>query len=277
MNVVRTAADLTVMLRTAERPVGFVPTMGALHDGHMSLVHAARQRPGTVVMSIFVNPLQFGPGEDFARYPRSEESDLSAAAAAGVDLVFIPSVDEMYPVGRATTVHVERITEKYEGAIRPGHFDGVATVVARLLGMVQPRFAFFGRKDAQQLAMVRRLVTDLSIPVEIVPCDTVRESDGLALSSRNRLLSGADRARATVLWRALGAGAAAIGEGREVPDIERSMTEILEAGTDGVDYAAVVNPDTFDPAEQGQPVLLIVAARLGQTRLIDNLLVERVR
>lgn len=277
MNVVRTIEEVGDVMATVPEPVGFVPTMGALHDGHLSLVRAARERSSTVVMSIFVNPLQFGPGEDLARYPRSEESDLSAAEAAGVDVVFIPSVDEMYPEGRATTVHVERITERYEGAIRPGHFDGVATVVARLLGIVGPRFAFFGRKDAQQLAVVQRLVIDLSIPTEIVACGTVRESDGLALSSRNRFLSGADRARASSLWRALGAGAAAIGEGREVPDVERSMIEILEAGTDSVDYAAVVNPDTFDPAEPGEPGLLIVAARLGQTRLIDNLLVERVR
>lgn len=277
MRIARSVVEARDALDSATRPVGLVPTMGALHDGHLSLVRTARERSSTVVMSIFVNPLQFGPGEDFARYPRSEESDLSAAGSTGVDLVFIPSVDEMYPEGRATTVHVERITEKYEGAIRPGHFDGVATVVARLLGIVGPRFAFFGRKDAQQLAMVRRLVTDLSIPTEIVPCDTVRESDGLALSSRNRFLSGADRARATVLWRALETGSAAIREGRKIPDVERSMTEILKAGTDGVDYAAVVNPDTFDPAEPGGPGLLIVAARLGQIRLIDNLLVERVR
>ena len=277
MRVVRTIDQVRDAAADSPGPVGFVPTMGALHDGHLSLIRAARERSSTVVMSIFVNPLQFGPGEDFARYPRSEESDLSAAEAAGIDLVFMPSVDEMYPEGRATTVRVERITEKYEGAIRPGHFDGVATVVARLLGIVGPRFAFFGRKDAQQLATVRRLVIDLSIPTEIVGCDTVRESDGLALSSRNRFLSGEDRARATSLWRALDAGAAAIGEGREVPDVERSMIEILEAGTDGVDYAAVVNPDTFDPAEPGEPGLLIVAARLGQTRLIDNLLVEHVR
>jgi pantoate--beta-alanine ligase len=277
MNVARTIDEVRDAVAKAPEPVGFVPTMGALHDGHLSLVRAARERSNTVVMSIFVNPLQFGPGEDFARYPRSEESDLTAAETAGVDLVFMPSVDEMYPEGRATSVHVAGITESYEGAVRPGHFDGVATVVARLMGIVGPRFAFFGRKDAQQLAMVRRLVTDLSIPTEIVPCETVRESDGLALSSRNRFLSDADRARATSLWRALDAGAAAIREGRKVPDVERSMIEILEAGTDGVDYAAVVNPDTFDPAEPGEPGLLIVAARLGQTRLIDNLLVERVR
>jgi pantoate--beta-alanine ligase len=276
MNVLRTIDEVRDAVAKAPEPVGFVPTMGALHEGHLSLVRAARERSGIVVMSIFVNPLQFGPGEDFARYPRSEGSDLSAAEAAGVDLVFVPSVDEMYPAGRATTVHVEGITDEYEGAIRPGHFDGVATVVARLLGIVGPRFAFFGRKDAQQLAMVRRLVADLAIPTEIVPCDTVREEDGLALSSRNRFLSTEERTRATSLWRALQAGAAALREGRRVPDVERSMIEILEAGTDGVDYAAVVNPDTFVPAEPGGPGLLIVAARLGQTRLIDNLLVERL-
>ena len=277
MKVARSLAEAREVLATAPRPVGLVPTMGALHDGHLSLVTVARERSETVVMSIFVNPLQFGPGEDFERYPRSEEDDLSAAEEAGVDVAFLPSVGEMYPDGRATTVHVDRITKDYEGAVRPGHFDGVATVVAKLLGIVGPDLAYFGRKDAQQLAVVSRLVEDLSIPTEIVACETVREADGLALSSRNGYLSVEERSRATSLWRALQAGASAVADGESRHEVEARMAKIMEAETDGVDYAALVNPDTFEPAEPGGPGLLIVAARLGRTRLIDNLLVELVR
>ena len=277
MKVTRTIEEVRSAVAASVGPVAFVPTMGALHEGHLSLVTSARERSGTVVMSIFVNPLQFGPGEDFERYPRSEKDDLDKAERAGVDVAFLPSVDEMYPDGRATTVHVGGITERFEGAVRPGHFDGVATVVGKLLGIVGPDVAFFGRKDAQQLAVVRRMVSDLSIPTEIVGCETVREADGLALSSRNRYLSDADRARATSLWRALQAGAAALERGEGRREVERLMGEMIEAGTDGLDYAAVVNPDTFGAAEPGGPGLLIVAARLGQTRLIDNLLVEQMR
>ena len=265
------------MLADAPRPVGLVPTMGALHEGHLSLVRAARAQSRTVAMSIFVNPLQFGPGEDFDRYPRSEDDDLESAERAGVDVAFLPSVEEMYPDVRVTTVHVDGISDRFEGSVRPGHFDGVATVVAKLFGIVGPDLAYFGRKDAQQLAVVRRMVEDLSIPTDIVGCDTVRESDGLAMSSRNRYLSADQRERATSLWRALQAGAAAVADGESVTGVEGRMTEVLEAETDAVDYAALVNPDTFEPAEPGGPGLLIVAARLGSTRLIDNLLVETLR
>ena len=277
MRVARSIAEVREAVAAAPQPVGLVPTMGALHDGHLSLVTVARERSETVVMSIFVNPLQFGPGEDFERYPRSEEDDLRAAEEAGVDVAFVPSVEEMYPDGRATTVHVERITNDYEGAVRPGHFDGVATVVVKLFGIVGSDLAYFGRKDAQQLAVVRRLVEDLSIRTEIVACETVREADGLAMSSRNRYLSAEERSRATSLWRALQTGAAAVADGESRPEVEARMAKIMEAETDGVDYAALVNPDTFEPAGPGGPGLLIVAARLGRTRLIDNLLVELVR
>ena len=277
MKIIRTIAEMKGHIPTASAPVGLVPTMGALHEGHLSLVRVARARSRTVTMSIFVNPLQFGPGEDFDRYPRSEDDDLESAERAGVDVAFLPSVDEMYPDVRATTVHVGGITQRFEGAIRPGHFDGVATVVAKLLGIVRPDLAYFGRKDAQQLAVVRRMVEDLSIPTDIVGCDTVRESDGLAMSSRNRYLSADQRERATSLWRALQAGAAAVANGESATGVEERMTKVLEAEADSVDYAALVNPDTFEPAGSGGPGLLIVAARLGSTRLIDNLLVETLR
>jgi len=251
--------------------------MGALHEGHLSLVRAARDRCETVVLSIFVNPLQFGPHEDLARYPRSEEADLTAAENEKVDIVFLPSVAEMYPEGRSTVVHVGGIARRFEGAARPGHFEGVATVVAKLFGVVQPDVAFFGEKDAQQLAVVRSLVADLSMSVEIVACPTVRESDGLAMSSRNAYLSPEDRPRATALWHALKAGAATLREGRTPAEAETEMRAILEAGADHVDYAAVVDPDTFLAPTPGRPQLLIVAARVGGTRLIDNLLVEEIR
>lgn len=274
MKVVRTIAELRDELVAVATPIGFVPTMGALHEGHLSLVREARGRSETVVMSIFVNPLQFGPDEDFDRYPRGEDADLAAAEEAGVDLVFMPSVEEMFPSGRATTVHVDGVTDLFEGAIRPGHFDGVATVVAKLFGIVQPDAAFFGHKDAQQLAVVRRMVADLSLPIEIVGCPTVRETDGLALSSRNVYLGDDDRIRARSLWRALQAGAEELYRTDQIGRAEAAMRDGLEPETDEVDYASVVDPDTFGPPREGGRYLLIVAARVGGTRLIDNFLVE---
>ena len=278
MNVTKTIAETRRALRSAPRPVGFVPTMGALHEGHLSLVRAARERSETVVVSVFVNPLQFGPTEDFARYPREEETDLAAADDAGVDVVFMPSVSEMYPGDRATTVTVGGgITNRFEGEIRPGHFDGVATVVAKLFGIVDPDLAFFGQKDAQQLAVVRRMVVDLSMRVEIVGCDTIRERDGLAMSSRNAYLSARDRDRARSLWAALQAGAEALRSGSDETGAAAAMRTIVERETDVVDYAAVVDPDTFEDPGPGGKRLLIVAARVGGTRLIDNLLMEENR
>ena len=277
MKVVRTIDEARDALDSASRPVGFVPTMGALHEGHLSLVRAARTKAVTVVMSIFVNPLQFGPDEDLERYPRSEEADLKVAEAEGVDFVFAPSVDEMYPDGRKTTVEIGELGDVYEGAFRPGHFGGVATVVAKLFGIVIPDVAFFGQKDAQQLAVIRRMVEDLSLPVEIMAAPTIRAEDGLALSSRNAYLSDDQRRRASALWRALRVGWQMLEDGAGDDRVVREMTAILGEEADAVDYVAVVDPDTFKAPSQGGPRLLIVAARFGQTRLIDNLLVERVR
>ncbi len=273
MKVVRTIAEMRTAIADSARPVGFVPTMGALHEGHHSLMRLARQRCDTVVVSIFVNPLQFGPQEDFERYPRSEETDLAAAEEEKVDIVFLPSVEEMYPGDRSTTVTVGAIGTKYEGAVRPGHFDGVATVVAKLFGIVQADVAFFGQKDAQQLAVIKQMARDLSIPVEVVGCETIREPDGLALSSRNVYLSPEDRQRATALWKALELGAVDV-RARRPEQAERAMVGVLAGAVDSVDYAAVVDPDSFGPPQEGGPYLLIVAARFGETRLIDNLIVE---
>jgi pantoate--beta-alanine ligase len=235
--------------------VGLVPTMGALHDGHRALLRAARAECDRVVMSLFVNPTQFGPGEDLDRYPRDEAGDRAIAAEEGVDEVFAPTVAEMYPAGFATTVSVGDLARRYEGAHRPGHFDGVATVVLKLLQRVRPHAAYFGRKDAQQLAVIRRMVADLDVPVEIRPVETVREPDGLAISSRNVYLSADERRAAPSLHRALRARDPSLCEGE-------------------VDYLAVVDPDTFDSIPPRPGVLVIGAARFGTTRLIDNIALE---
>jgi pantoate--beta-alanine ligase len=235
--------------------VGLVPTMGALHAGHRALLRAARGENDRVVMSLFVNPTQFGEGEDFERYPRDEGRDRAIAAQEGVDEVFAPAVDDMYPPGFATAIDVGPLGSRFEGAFRPGHFAGVATVVMKLLQRVRPSAAYFGQKDAQQLAVIRRMVRDLDVPVDIRSVPTVRDSDGLALASRNAYLSAAERARATSLHRALVARDPSLVEGE-------------------LDYLAVVDPDTFDEVDPRPGTLVIGAARFGGTRVIDNIVLE---
>jgi pantoate--beta-alanine ligase len=277
VNVVRTAAELRAILgaaRTEGRLIGFVPTMGALHAGHISLLDAARAESEVVILSIFVNPLQFGPTEDLAAYPRDETADIAVAERAGVDVVFLPTVDEMYPAGRDTTVTVGHIGTIVEGAERPGHFDGVATVVAKLFGLVEPDVSYFGQKDAQQVAVIKQLVRDLSFRTRISVQPTVREPDGLALSSRNAYLSPDERSRATALHRALTEGARTLRE-EDVGGAEKNMWELLVAGGLEPGYARVVDPDTFGPPGSTGEALLVIAARLGTTRLIDNMLVAQ--
>ncbi|HYP23742.1 MAG TPA: pantoate--beta-alanine ligase [Actinomycetota bacterium] len=278
MRVARTVAEVRAFYRN-ERPrgttVAFVPTMGALHDGHLSLVRKAGEAADLVVVSIFVNPLQFGPGEDFESYPRDETRDVGLVEQEGVNLVFLPAVDQMYPEGAVTTVHLDGpLATTLEGEVRPGHFDGVATVVAKLFNAIDPDVAVFGQKDAQQVAVIRRMVRDLSYRTEIVVAPTVRDADGLALSSRNVYLSDDDREAATALHRALLAGEEAWrGGGAEAA--EDAMRGVLD-GADGVepDYAAAVDPYSFGAPTGDGPVLLAVAARVGRTRLIDNVLVR---
>jgi pantoate--beta-alanine ligase len=254
--------------------IGFVPTMGNLHAGHHSLVKLARERADRVVASVFVNPTQFGPNEDFARYPRTPEADAEGLGEAGCDLLWLPSVETMYPYGADAAVHmrVPGITDVLDGAHRPGHFDGVVTVVSRLFNQVQPDVAAFGRKDYQQLAVIRYLVRDLAFPIELLPAPIVREDDGLAMSSRNQYLSSQERATAPVIHRTLLAmrDAATAGAARAV--IEAEAGAALTASGLVVDYAVVRRPDLAEPSdgEGGQQVALI-AARLGKTRLIDNL------
>lgn len=252
--------------------VGLAPTMGYLHEGHLALFRAARESSDTVVASIFVNPLQFGPEDDLSRYPRDLNRDRHLAEEAGVDLLFAPSVEEMYPAPPAIRIALEGLTDFFEGTHRPGHFEGVAIVVAKLFAGIQPQRAFFGRKDAQQLALVRRMVVDLSFPVEIVPVPTVREADGLALSSRNRFLTDSQRREARALSRGLLAAATAVENGeRDGSALESTViTEVAGSGLE-LEYVALADSATAQPAATLEvDSFLAVAARVGETRLIDN-------
>ncbi len=281
MEVLESAAachDALERARAAGRTVGLVPTMGALHDGHVSLVARARAECDVVAVSIFVNPLQFGDPEDMARYPRTLERDLLVCAEAGADVVFVPPLGEMYPswpAPPATTLSVCGVSDRWEGASRPGHFDGVATVVAKLFAIAGRCRAYFGLKDFQQLAVVRQMACDLSLPVAVVGCPTVREADGLALSSRNVRLSGAERAAATVLARALAAGRGALAAGaRSGAEVSRAM-RAAAAGQPLVrlDYAAAVDASSLEEADAIDDVgavRLLIAAQVGPVRLIDN-------
>jgi pantoate--beta-alanine ligase len=277
MRTVRTVADVRAALVDTPRPVGLVPTMGALHDGHLALVRAARATCRTVVVSLFVNPAQFNEQGDLDGYPRDEARDADLARGAGADLLFAPGVDEVYPPGFATTVSVRGITEPLEGVQRgTAHFDGVATVVTKLLNMVGPDVAFFGQKDAQQAAVIRRFVTDLNIPVRVETVPTVREPDGLALSSRNVHLLGDDRARALALSKALQAAEQAVATGARDPAQIRAtaLSAMHDFGIEP-EYLELVSPETLTPVTDiAGEVLVAVAARVGSTRLIDNTLIH---
>ncbi len=280
MNVVRTVAELRAELlepRRAGRRIGLVPTMGSFHDGHLSLMRRARQDCDVVVVSLFVNPTQFNDATDLAAYPRDPERDAGLAADIGVDYLFAPAVEDVYPPGFATTVSVAGLTETLEGAHRGrAHFDGVATVVTKLFNMVGPDIAYFGQKDAQQALVIRRFVRDLDIPVAIEVCPTVREADGLAMSSRNVHLSPADRARAAALHRALSAAREAVIAGERDPSAAREHA-LAELTSDGIEpeYVELVSADGLAPIERiDGDVLAVLAAPLGGTRLIDNELIK---
>jgi len=263
--------------RAEGRVIGFVPTMGALHAGHLSLVEAARRDSSPVVVSIFVNPKQFGPQEDFAKYPRPIEEDQAQLERLGVDCLFAPSVDEIYPPGFRTTVNVESLGDRLEGRARPGHFRGVATVVLKLLEIVAPQFAYFGRKDAQQLRVIRQMAADLALDAEMVTCPIVREADGLAMSSRNAYLSPQERRAATVLYRALDAARQAIAAGEhDAARLVEAMRGVLAAEPlAATDYAEIVDADSFQTVTRLRGACLaLLAVRIGATRLIDNMLIE---
>jgi pantoate--beta-alanine ligase len=263
--------------RVEGRVIGFVPTMGALHAGHLSLVQAARRDSSPVVVSIFVNPKQFGPQEDFAKYPRPIEDDQAQLERLGVDFLFAPSVDEMYPPGFRTTVIVENLGDRLEGRARPGHFRGVATAVLKLLEIVAPQFAYFGRKDAQQVRVIRQMAADLALDAEIVTCPIVREADGLALSSRNAYLSPQERRAATVLYRSLDAARQAIAAGEhDAARLVEAMRGVLATEPLAApDYAEIVDADSFQTVTRLRGACLaLLAVRIGATRLIDNMLIE---
>lgn len=278
MKIVQTRDELRQLISANKnKTIGFVPTMGYLHDGHLSLIERAQAECGCVVASIFVNPLQFGPQEDFESYPRDAERDARLAERSGVDILFIPDTKEMYPKTPLTTISVAKVTDSLCGASRPGHFDGVATVVAKLFNLIQPDKAYFGLKDAQQIAVIKQMVTDLNMPVDIVPCPTVREPDGLAMSSRNVYLSDEERKQATVLYRALKTAEQKLSSGqwRFGKEVESGVCEIISSQPLAqIDY---VEMHTFPELERTERVedkqyIIAVAAKFGRTRLIDNIL-----
>ncbi len=276
MEILREVDALKARRAAWPGPVGLVPTMGYLHEGHVELVRRARAANATVVVSIFVNPTQFGPSEDYGRYPRAFERDCAMLEAAGTDAVFSPAPSEMYPDGFSSWVVVENVTSRLEGASRPGHYRGVATVCNKLFNIVNPARAYFGQKDAQQVAVIQRMVRDLNMNLDIVVVPTVREPDGLAMSSRNSYLSPEHRAAAPVLYRALTAARRMGGEGRDASAIRLMMAEVVRAEPLAVvDYAAIVNPATFEETESLKgPSLAVLAVRFGATRLIDNMRID---
>lgn len=269
--------EATRQAREQSHIIGLVPTMGALHEGHLSLVRAAKKECSRVYASIFVNPKQFGPNEDFAKYPRAFEADAARFAELGVDALFAPALEEIYPTGFSTYVNVEGVSDRFEGRSRPGHFRGVATVVLKLFEITQPDFAYFGRKDAQQVAIIQQMVRDLNLNVQIVVCPIVREADGLALSSRNAYLNTEERRAATVLNRALQAAREELALGkRDTLELQNTMRAVFEKEPLArLDYAEVVSADNFEPAAHvSRTSYVLVAAHLGKTRLLDNMLVE---
>lgn len=276
MRRLSTVAELRTALREAPRPLGLVPTMGALHAGHVSLIRAARSECAAVAVSIFVNPAQFGPDEDLERYPRPLDADLALLEREGADYAFTPPSEEMYPSGFATLVHMEGPAPPLEGAARPGHFDGVATVAAKLLLQAQPDRAYFGQKDGQQVAVIRRLVRDLNIPTEILALPTVREPDGLATSSRNAYLTAEERRAAPALYKALAASRDKFRAGQQnAAELEAACRAMIEASpVASVEYVAAVDPETMAPWSGRGPCMLAAAARIGNVRLIDNVLLE---
>jgi pantoate--beta-alanine ligase len=276
MKVVEKIAEMRKMRQRLAEPVGFVPTMGYLHEGHLALVRRAREENDSVVVSIFVNPTQFGPREDFKSYPRDTERDLKMLKPL-TDIVFMPSSPEMYPEGYDTWVLPGQVAERLEGAARPGHFRGVNTVVGKLFNIVQPTRAYFGQKDAQQLAVIRKMVSDLNMNLEIVACPTVREADGLAMSSRNVYLSPEQRRSATILVKALALAQQMWERGeKEAGTIRRRVGELIEKESPGeIDYISVAEPETLKELHRVKPPALVsLAVRFGKTRLIDNIILE---
>jgi len=277
MKVIKAIGDMKRLRQQLAEPLGFVPTMGYLHEGHLSLVRHARSENTSVAASIFVNPTQFGPQEDFKSYPRNYERDLAMLEKEGADIVFMPSVDKMYPPQFNSWVEVEKITERLEGASRPGHFKGVTTIVAKLFNIVQPTRAYFGQKDAQQLAAIKKMVTDLNMNLEIISVPTVREPDGLAMSSRNTYLSPEQRQAAVVLYQALTLAQRSWSQGeRNAESLRQEMlTLIKKQPLANIDYVSIADIETMDELDKvNPPALISLAVKIGSTRLIDNLVLQ---
>ena len=273
MRVLSTIAEFKQVRQEVTTSVGFVPTMGYLHEGHLVLARRAKAENGIVAVSIFVNPTQFGPTEDFARYPRDPDRDLSLLEKEGVDWVFMPPVEDMYPQGSSSWVDVEKVTDRLEGAIRPGHFRGVATVVAKLFNIVQSTRAYFGQKDAQQVVVIKKMVADLNMNLEVVAVPTVREPDGLAMSSRNVYLNPQERQAALVLWKSLNLARQLWLEGeRKAERVRQQMASLIEKEPLArIEYISIAHPETLEElTEIDQPALVSLAVRFGKTRLIDN-------
>ena len=276
MKVLKTIDEIKQLRLKLPEPVGFVPTMGYLHEGHLVLVRRARAENSSVVVSIFVNPTQFGPQEDFNQYPRNPQRDLAMLEKEGVDIVFMPSVAEMYPPQFSSWVDVGKITERLEGAARPGHFRGVATVVAKLFNIVQPDKAYFGQKDAQQLAVINKMVADLNMNLEVVAVPTVREPDGLAMSSRNIYLNPEERKAAAVLYQALGLAQKLFSQGeKDAQNIRQQMTDLIQKQPLAhIDYISIADAETLDELDKVKPPAVVsLAVKIGRTRLIDNVVV----
>jgi len=274
MKVVTTVAEVRELRSQLAGSVGFVPTMGYLHEGHLELVRRARAENQTLIASIFVNPAQFGPSEDFASYPRDPERDLALLEKEGTDLVFMPCVEEIYPQGFNSWVEVEKVSERLEGAFRPGHFRGVATVVAKLFNIVQPTRAYFGQKDAQQLIVTRKMVSDLNMNLEVVAVPTVREPDGLALSSRNAYLNPKERQAALILWKALSLAQELWDKGERSADrLRQEMTSLIQSEPLArIDYVSVADQDSLEELDEiDRPAVVSMAVWIGKTRLIDNI------
>ena len=277
MQVLKTVADIRTLRRTLDGAVGLVPTMGYLHEGHLALVGQARKENPAVVVSIYVNPVQFGPKEDFRAYPRDLDRDLEFLQKGGTDIVFVPSDDDMYPPGFSTWVDVEKVTERLEGGSRPGHFRGVATVVAKLFNIVEPTRAYFGQKDAQQVAVIKKMIGDLNMGIEMVVVPTVRERDGLAMSSRNVYLSAKERRAATILFKSLTlARQLHRDEERDAEKIRQQMASLIqEEPLARIDYVSIADAETLEELYLlDRPAVASLAVRIGRTRLIDNMPLE---
>ena len=277
MKVVETIVEMNRLRLKLAEPVGFVPTMGYLHDGHLALVNQARSENSTVVVSIFVNPTQFGPTEDFKSYPRDIKRDLAMLEKAKTDIVFMPSATEMYPPQFNSWVDVEKVTERLEGAVRPGHFRGVATVVAKLFNIVQPAKAYFGQKDAQQLTVIKKMVTDLNMNLEVVACPTVREPDGLAMSSRNTYLKPEERRAAAVLYQSLKLAQQLWSQGeKDAEKIRRQVMELIQKQPLArIEYVSIADNETLEELDEVKlPALVSLAVKIGKPRLIDNVVLE---